>query len=136
MAGVVAAAGLGLGVIGVVAGQLDGDSARLQRRSRSSLAGLTLPPTRTVSRMPCRTAAVATAIPWLPLLAVTSAASGRASATRATLLWAPRVLKAAGRLDLLALQPHLGRAGRLGQLRARLERRVERRCRAAAGARR
>ena len=35
-------------------------------------------------------------------------------------------LERAGRLELLALQPHLGRAGRLRQLRARLERRVER----------
>src|SRR5687768_14098754 len=39
-------------------------------------------------------AAVATAIPWLPLLAVTSAAAGLPSATTATLLCAPRVLKA------------------------------------------
>ena len=63
-------------------------------RSRSSFAGDTVRPTSTVRRMSCRAAADATAIPWLPLDAVTSAASGRPSASIATLLLAPRSLNA------------------------------------------
>ena len=88
-------------------------------RSRSSLAGDTERPTRTVSRIPWRMAAVATAMPWLPLLAVTRAASGRSSATTATLLCAPRVLNApvgctSSRLRRTSAAPVASDSSRLG----------------------
>ena len=67
------------------------ESVSISRRC-SSLAGDTDPPTRIVTGSPCRAAARATAIPWLPLEAVISRVAVPSAAMAAMRDSAPRTL--------------------------------------------
>ena len=126
MTGVVAAACFGLGIVGVVAGELDGDAARLERAEPLELRRGDGAPDQHGEPHPMADGGGRDRDPMVAAACGHQRGLGPFLGHDRHLVMGATRLERAGRLDLLPLQPHVGRAGRLGQLATRFQRGVER----------